>query len=753
MTKKRSKKSTARMRGDLTLINVIYVVVALIINILVLYTFYGLTQYSSLSKIGFIIINILALILLLVMNFLLFMLVRTKQVRFMTTVSAMLVVFLLISGFSSYITFKVNDNVNKITNSSSKKESVDTSLVVYAANGNYTIDSIDSLNGKIVGVLEGTNYATMAQDELNSKKITASISNYSDYISLAQALFNGEVDCAALPSNYVGLLEVNDGFDEYLANTKIISTFSKVVEVKTEEGSDKDITKEPFTVLILGVDEGRSDAIMVASFNPISMRVTLTSLARDSYVPIACYSGKNSDKLGHARAVSRQCTIDTIEDLLDINIDYYFESNFKGVVDMVDALGGIVVNNPIAFTGQNSSSERGHKTVWVPSGENAPLNGEQALAFARERHVYATGDFQRQANQQQVITAILRKVMRLRDVNQGVKMLDAAGENISTNMTVDQLIALFNYSIKKVNRYYDQEHPENVFNIVGSRVSGYNSGVWNEGMQLTLSIVRVYEGAVKDTHNAIIRNTDMNSKIDAPKWIKWNANWIFTAPVIANETYSEKIIESEVPNNLPNYTTIGKLTAWAKSFGITVNINYITEGMPGFDASLADGTIIYQDVPSGTAASSFNVINVNVISKESKNTATPTPSATPDLTTEIGCKAAGKYWYDEKCNDKEKPGTPTPTPTATVTPTATPTPGVPTPTPVPPTPTPVPPTPTPVPPTTEPTPVPTDQPPVPTEQPPASTDQPSGNNTTPIGSGFSTFRGQYLYFKEIKDII
>src|SRR5699024_10946322 len=102
---------------------------------------------------------------------------------------------------------------------------------------------------------------------------------------------------------------------------------------------------------------------------------------------------------------SRQCTIDTVEDLMDINIDFYFESNFAALVDMVDAVGGIIIDNPYEFVRQESDN-RGKYTVWVPAGVNR-LNGEQALAYARERHLYATGDIQRQSNQQQVIQAFL----------------------------------------------------------------------------------------------------------------------------------------------------------------------------------------------------------------------------------------------------------------------------------------------------------------------------------------------------------
>ncbi|MEF9892002.1 MAG: LCP family protein, partial [Anaerorhabdus sp.] len=607
------KKKNGRIKQDITALNIVLTVLALIANGLVWWTLLSVVRYSTLSKPIFIIINIVILFILLFMNLTIFMLVRTKRKKYLNIGAAFLVICLLLGGFGTYVTGRINKNVNKITQTGTINETVDTSLVIFDENQQFSINSIAEMNGKTLGVVKDSNYEKLALEKLTSENVTVTTTEYEDYITLAQGLFAGEVDIAALPGNYEAQLGVNDGFDEYLVNTKAVDTFSKVVEVNVEKGSDKDLTTEPFTVLIMGTAEGLSDAMMIASFNPISMRVTLTSIARDSYVPIACSSG--SSKINSARGRSRQCAIDTVEQLTGIPIDYYFESNFKGIVDMVDAIGGIVVNNPYEFVGQNSSSERGHKTVWIPAGENVPLNGEQALAFARERKLYATGDFQRQANQQQVIEAILTKVMRLRDLNKALDMLDAAGDNVSTNMSVDQLISLFNYSMGKVNRSFDQEHPEKIFDIVGSRITGYNSGLWNEGLQQNIYIYRLYEGSLKDTRAGITRNIDLNSKIDAPKSVKWEATWEFYPPTLSNETYAEKVIVAEIPDNLPAYTTVGKLTAWAKSFGIAVNIQYVTEGMEGYDGNLADGTIIWQDVPAGTAASAFTQINIKVIQK------------------------------------------------------------------------------------------------------------------------------------------
>ena len=524
--------------------NLILGVFIIFVNVAAMYILRGVTSFSNLSKTLFILINIIVMLMLLILDFCYILALKSKKNHMFRNLTIISVIFTLILGYGSFAIFKVNKNVNKIITSEKQTETVETSIVV---NKN-TYNELADLDGVFVGVVTGTTNAELGKSHIDANCSSVTYVDYNDINSLFTALVANEVDAAVLPSNYKGIFEVVDGYEEALENTEAIDTFSEKITVEVSK-SDKDITSEPFSILVLGVDEGRSDANMVVTFNPISLEITMTSIARDSYVPIACYAGKSSDKLGHAHVQGIQCTIDTIEDLLDIEIDYYFESNFAGVVSMVDALGGIVINNPYEFVGQNSSDQRGHYTVWVPAGENVWVNGEQALAFARERHLYASGDFQRQANQQQVIKAVLTKAMQTRDLNKLLGVLDAAGDNVKTNISVDEFIDLFNYIIEKTKRYYGTESLENMFKIVGSRVTGYNSSVWSESAQLALSIVRPYEGSIKDNHDLIVRNLDLNSTSKVAKSFSWTAASEFYAPSLANETYSEKIIQAETPQS------------------------------------------------------------------------------------------------------------------------------------------------------------------------------------------------------------
>ncbi len=667
-------KQNKMSKRKLSNMNFVLAAIAILTDILMVLGILNITRYSNFSKSIFVLINVVILVILLVLNGLIAYNAYAMKKSVLYVTIGVLVMAFLSGGALTYVTTRVNKNIDKIINTGTTSEKVEVSFVVYSENGNFTVNDINDLEGKTFGILSNTEEQVgyiLPKKELEAKKINVTYHEYADYNSMLMALFSGEIDAAALPSNYVAMFEVNDGYSEYLENTKSILTFDKNITVTTESGSDKDITTEPFTVLIIGTDEQRSDALMLASFNPISMQVTLTSIARDSYVPIACYAGKSEDKITHARVRSRQCTIDTVEDLMDVDIDFYFESNFTGIVKMVDALGGIIITNPYEFVGQKSDA-RGKMTVWVPAGTNR-LNGEQALAYARERHLYANGDFQRQANQQQVIQAILTEAMKLTDVNKALKVLDAAGDNVSTNFTVDQLISLFNYSIKKMNRSYVKN--ANVINIVGSRVTGYGSSKWNESMQLNLYIYRVYQGSITDNRNAILRNINLDSKIDAPKAISFSANWVFTAPTLTNETYSEPIIHDESPDTVLNFSgkLLSEVQEWASSREITVKVTKVHQGEEGYVDSYPENMVIAQSVRAGIKTENVTEITVSIITHEGATKNCPANSYYDSGKKACVCESGYYAKNDSDLNTGGAGCIANPTTTPTVTPTTSPT--------------------------------------------------------------------------------
>ncbi len=653
--KKKLVDKNGKIRRDLTKINIAVVVIAAIVNILLIYILFTVTQFASLSTSSFVILNLVVLLLLIALDALIYLAIRTKKLSFFIGTGVMLALFAVIGIYGTYAVVRVNGSLSNMT-ATTVQESVSTSFVIYNTNAD-DITDVTALEGKTVGYMTGSTTAELGQSRLESEGINASLTAYQDYSSLLLALFNEDIDAAILPTNYQDMFSNEEAFTEFLANTSSIMDFTSNVTVSNSTGSDKDLTTEPFTVLLLGTADGLSDTMILCSVNPISMKITMSSIARDSYVPISCYNGGES-KLNAARSVSIDCTVQTIEDLVGVEIDYYIDTNFQGVVDVVDALGGIVVDNDVEFIGQNSSSERGHYTVYVPAGDDVLLNGEQALAFARERYAYTEGDFARQQHQQEVIMAMLQGIMRTKNVNTLLNVLDAAGDNITTNMSVSQMSGFLSYALQKANRVYDNENVEDVFTIQSSRVTGYSSSIWNEGLQLSLYIYRLWDGSIADTREAIERNINMDSEADSLKYSKWSINWPFETPSISDDYYNETQIIDEIPVTVSNFigTDINTVQSFCDTYGITLYITYVE------DYTYTEGTVIWQDISEGTGVSDVSVMNVSVAYG---NTWTDT-SYTETQT----CWDGSVISVTEVCPIvPTAETTPTPTPEATVAPT------------------------------------------------------------------------------------
>ncbi len=630
-TVKKHKSNEKRISYP-SFINYIVIALVAIINILFFTSLNDVNQFSGFSETIFVILNVVVLAILVCVNLFVAFAIKLRTQKILITMMGLLVVMGLSGGYLSYVTTTVSSNIDKIVVQGEQEEEIEVSFVVYDENGSFTLETLDDLTGKTVAV--SSNHADeqgyiLPVAELTANNITVTLAEYDSNMDQLNALFAKEVDAVALPSNYVELYGDEGILSARLENTKAVHTFSEIIKTTVEtSGTGIDVTSEPFTVLLIGVDEGRSDALMVVSVNPVSLRVTVTSVPRDSYVPIACYAGNASDKINHARSRGRQCTIDTVEDLLDIEIDFFAETNFKGVVNVVDSLGGIVVDNPFEFVGQDSSSERGHKTVWVPAGDDVLLNGEQALAFARERKLYLTGDFQRQANQQQVIEGILNRIVNMDDVNQALAVLNAAGENVSTNMSVDQLIDFFNLLMAKMSRTSVQE--EMAIDLVQTSITGYNSSVWSEAGQYSMSIVRLWEGAIADAHDLIMENLEYDRVIDSEKTMKFSINWLYNPPVTVLDSYPEAQIVSTAPPLVADFygMDIADVQAWCIENGIGLTIEEADYDSQYYVETLAENAVSNQSVLAGTVLSTIDHINVHIVKHPEQSDSVEVPSFT-----------------------------------------------------------------------------------------------------------------------------
>ena len=204
------------------------------------------------------------------------------------------------------------------------------------------------------------------------------------------------------------------------------------------------ITKEPFVIYLSGVDtrgelteNARSDVNILSVVNPVTKRVALINTPRDYYVDLAGTDSK--DKLTHAGLYGVETSMATLGNLYGINVDHYIRINFAGFISIVDALGGVDVYSDQAFTSVGSPGYY-DPTTFVEGWNH--LDGKAALAFARERHAFASGDIQRGINQMKVIDAMLNKIKSPALLMGFSKIMDAASDCFVTDFSQEQISAL-----------------------------------------------------------------------------------------------------------------------------------------------------------------------------------------------------------------------------------------------------------------------------------------------------------------------
>ncbi|MGL4522449.1 MAG: LCP family protein [Bacilli bacterium] len=198
---------------------------------------------------------------------------------------------------------------------------------------------------------------------------------------------------------------------------------------------------DPITVLMMGVDErngdsGRSDSLIVAQLNPKDESTLMFNIPRDTRTELVCRG--TEDKINHAYAFGKiPCTVDSVEKLIDFPVDYYVKVNMEGLQEVIEAIGGIEVDNAFAWSDKGFDYPEGKITI----------NGKQAMWYVRMRKLDPEGDFGRQKRQQQVITAIADKVMSPSTVWNLPDIAKVIGKNVETNLPMSTAIPF-------ANKYY-----------------------------------------------------------------------------------------------------------------------------------------------------------------------------------------------------------------------------------------------------------------------------------------------------------
>ncbi|MBM6853258.1 LCP family protein [Mediterraneibacter glycyrrhizinilyticus] len=351
-------------------------------------------------------------------------------------VISVLITIILIIG--SYFLFKASDTISDISGGDYKLDNV-----VVAVLADDPAEGIEDAADYTFGVQYAMNgdQITQTVEAINSELGNGAEINTVEYNSLAeqaQALHDGEVDAIIYNEGYTGILE--EAFEGYAQNTKVIYTHSIKSQIENQS-VDVEVQDEAFSVYISGIDvfgaietNSRSDVNIIAVVNPKTHQILLVTTPRDYYVEIPGVSGGQKDKLTHAGIYGVDASMATLEELYDTELEFYARVNFTSLIEIVDALGGVDVESEYAFT---TSSDSG-MVINVNQGTNH-FNGEEALAFSRERQNVPGGDNQRGKDQQAVITAMIKKMVSPAILTGANGILNSVSGNVETNMSQSQI--------------------------------------------------------------------------------------------------------------------------------------------------------------------------------------------------------------------------------------------------------------------------------------------------------------------------
>lgn len=352
------------------------------------------------------------------------------------------------SCMGGYYISKTQGALSNITNVA--KHAKNTVSVVVKESS--SIKNKSQLNGVSVGSLRLNEQGSKkALKELSSEGIVLNQTEYDSMTALLEAFYNGEVDSIIINESSRSQILDMEAYSNFDSNTRVVYQTSYKVKNNDSATSVSDITSKPFNVLISGSDtrggfdeNGRSDVIMIATVNPKTHTILLTSVPRDFYVTTACDAGDGCmqgalDKITHTGIHGTNTTKRTVEQLLGIEINYTFKVGFDTVTELVDVLGGVDVYVEPGYAVHTSYLN-------VNEGINH-LNAEQALAYARERYSYTEGDRQRTKNQQQVLMGIVKEATKPSVITNYAAIMDTMANTFSTTMSNEEITDLIKYQL------------------------------------------------------------------------------------------------------------------------------------------------------------------------------------------------------------------------------------------------------------------------------------------------------------------
>ena len=379
---------------------------------------------------------ILTIVLIAIFAFALLLLLRRKA-KLLTTI--FLLLFTLVSAAGLYFVQSTVQVAEKLNQTASYSE-IEMSVVVPAGSTIQDISEVGQLQAPTNSDSENIN--TLLADIRTTKSIDLVPETVDSYQQAYENLISGASQAMVLNSAYSSLLELSDA--DYASKVRTLYTYKITKEVSTgQTNGQTDVNDNVLNIYISGIDTygsistvSRSDVNIIMTVNMETHKILLTTTPRDAYVQIPDGGADQYDKLTHAGIYGVETSMKTLENLYDIDIDYYARINFTSFMQLIDILGGIEVYNDQEFV-----SHIGGYTF--PVG-NLTLNSEYALAFVRERYSLDGGDADRGRNQQKVISAIINKLASVNSITNFSNIVNSLQTSIQTNMPLETMMQLAN---------------------------------------------------------------------------------------------------------------------------------------------------------------------------------------------------------------------------------------------------------------------------------------------------------------------
>ena len=626
-------------------------VIALVSCVLTCYNLYKIRSLGGkLVKFIYIAIVIFILLYLLILFFTSKKLKKQKLLKRNIKKKGLYVSNIIYIIVTVLVTLAIMYLYNYLGSFNKKLVTYSSSLITLSKND---INDIKDVDDTVIGILSDEKSVEgyiIPKEIIKENKLEDNnqIEEYDSYQEMLADLYSGDLDLMFIASDYASNFSSTEGYEHIGEETKVIIKKSKKLKKQTvskraTSSKGKSVT-EPFTILLIGIDSekeglsegsGRGDSLILITFNPKTLNATVLSIPRDSYVPIACWSGKPENKITHAAMYGTDCLMDTIENYFGVKIDYYAQINFKGLVSLVNAMGGIDVEVPQDLC--TNDSDR-NQEICIKGGWQH-LDGEGALVLSRNRKQLTNGDIGRGQNQQLVIQAMINKIRTIRSAKDFLKILDTISNNFDTNFTTEQILSFYSVAEDIISNDLAKDDADLV-NIEQLYLQGSGQMIYDEraGMVLWDYVPNKYSR--DDDIEAMKINLGQKEK-KIIKEFSFSVNEEYEKEIIGFGPYKSNSLYSLVPN------FIGYSKEQASSIASRNGIRVTFEGTSGY--------VVSQSAPASKRTDLLGgAVKLTLSNASSKEESEKKSTTTDDTTTKKKADDDDKNDGEDKDKDKDK---------------------------------------------------------------------------------------------------